>query len=169
MWRFFPVSFYHWIKMSLPIQHITHESKKKSCRTVWKRHFCLLCRTKNKTDTSWAVLNDELLKISQILCTKALLYCDLYSLYRKIVHGPGWSKISVYSYCGDLHGGPASVTESLHKRALEIHHWAMHVEMRADSVGDHVALFSHENHIWNEICLWLVEDFFEKLGKKGKN
>lgn len=22
--------------------------------------------------------------------------------------------------------------------------------------------FSHENHIWSEICLWLVGDFFEK-------
>lgn len=28
--------------------------------------------------------------------------------------------------------------------------------------------FSHENHIWSEICLWLVEDFFEGKKKKAK-
>lgn len=89
--RVFPVSFYHWIKW---VTHSAHHSReRKSSRSVWKRHFCLLSQTKNKTDTSWAVLSDESLKISQIFCTKALLYCDLYSLYRKTVHWPGWSKI----------------------------------------------------------------------------
>lgn len=110
--------------------------------------FAYWVRLKIKKDTSWVVLIDESLKISQIFGTKSLLYCDLYSLYRKIVHGPGWSKIRVYSYCGDLRSGRASVTKSLHKGALEIHHWAMHVEMRADSVGDHVALFlARKSHL----------------------
>lgn len=140
MWRFFPVRFEPLDYMGYPFSTSLTWGEK-VLELFGKRHFCLLSQTKNKKDTSWVVLSDESLKISQIFCTKALLYCDLYSLYRKIVHGPGWSKIRVYSYCGDLCGGPASVTKSLHKRALEIHHWSMRVEMRADSVGDHVALF----------------------------
>lgn len=97
------------------------------------------------------------------------LYCTvIYSLYRKIVHGPGWSKISVYSNCGDLHGSPASVIESLHKRALEIHHWAMHVEMRADSVSDHVALFlARKSHLKQNLSM-ACRGLFWKMKKKKK-
>lgn len=164
--RVFPISFSHWIKWVTHSAHHSQEREKKSFRSVWKRHFCLLSQTKNKTDTSWAVLSDESLKIAQIFCTKALLYCVLYSLYRKTVQWPGWSKISVYSYCGDLHGGPAPVTESLHKRALEIHHRAMHVEMRADSVGDHVALFlARKSHLKRNLSV-ACRGLFWKMQKK---